>query len=84
MTTTNTRLPIDPAQIERDIVELARYTNPDVPFTRPAFTDLDKQAREVVSGWMEALGLTLRTDAAGNMIGLRKGTDQSAPASRAI
>jgi hydantoinase/carbamoylase family amidase len=80
MTTTNTRLPIDPAQIERDIVELARYTNPDVPFTRLAFTDLDKQARQVVSGWMEALGLSLRTDAAGNMIGLRKGGDQSAPA----
>ena len=51
MTTTNTRLPIDPAQIERDIVELARYTNPDVPFTRLAFTDLDKQARQVVSRW---------------------------------
>ena len=80
MTTTNTRLPIDPAQIERDIVELARYTNPNVPFTRLAFTDLDKQARQVVSGWMEALGLSLRTDAAGNMIGLRKGGDQSAPA----
>ena len=80
MTTTNTRLPIDPAQIERDIVELARYTNPDVPFTRLAFTDLDKQARQVVSGWMEALGLSLRTDAAGNMIGLRKGGDQSAAA----
>lgn len=80
MTTTNTRLSIDPARIEQDIVELARYTNPDVPYTRLAFTDLDKQARQVVSGWMEALGLTLRTDAAGNMIGLRKGAESGAPA----
>ena len=80
MTTTNTRLSIDPARIEQDIVELARYTNPDVPYTRLAFTDLDKQAREVVSGWMGTLGLTLRTDAAGNMIGLRKGAESGAPA----
>ena len=40
---------------------------------RLALTDDDKIGRDLVVGWMKALGLDVRIDAIGNVIGLRAG-----------
>jgi N-carbamoyl-L-amino-acid hydrolase len=46
---------------------------------RLALTDEDKAARDLVVGWMKALGLEVRIDAIGNAIGLRAGRENLAP-----
>ena len=40
---------------------------------RLALTDEDKAGRDLVVGWMKALGLDVRIDAIGNVIGVRAG-----------
>jgi beta-ureidopropionase / N-carbamoyl-L-amino-acid hydrolase len=46
---------------------------------RLALTDEDKAGRDLVVGWMTALGLEVRIDAIGNVIGLRAGLENVAP-----
>jgi len=46
---------------------------------RLALSDEDKAGRDLVVGWMKALGLDVRIDAIGNVIGLRAGTEKLAP-----
>src|SRR5436190_8529349 len=46
---------------------------------RLALTDEDKAGRDLVVGWMKALGLEVRIDAIGNLIGLRGGRENLAP-----
>jgi N-carbamoyl-L-amino-acid hydrolase len=46
---------------------------------RLALTDEDKAGRDLVAGWMKALGLEVRIDAIGNVIGLRAGRENLAP-----
>lgn len=46
---------------------------------RLALTDEDKAGRDLVVGWMKALGLDIRIDAIGNVIGLRAGRENAAP-----
>jgi N-carbamoyl-L-amino-acid hydrolase len=46
---------------------------------RLALTDEDKAGRDLVLGWMKALGLDVRIDAIGNVIGLRAGRETLAP-----
>ena len=46
---------------------------------RLALTDEDKTGRDLVVGWMKALGLDIRVDAIGNVIGLRAGRENLAP-----
>jgi N-carbamoyl-L-amino-acid hydrolase len=46
---------------------------------RLALTDEDKAGRDRVVGWMKALGLEVRIDAIGNVIGLRAGRENLAP-----
>jgi N-carbamoyl-L-amino-acid hydrolase len=46
---------------------------------RLALTDEDKAGRDLVVGWMKALGLEVRVDAIGNVIGLRGGRENLAP-----
>ena len=46
---------------------------------RLALTDEDKAGRDLVVGWMKALGLDVRIDAIGNVIGLRAGRENLAP-----
>jgi beta-ureidopropionase / N-carbamoyl-L-amino-acid hydrolase len=47
---------------------------------RIAFSKEDLIARTLVQSWMEAAGMTVRNDAAGNMIGRYAGLDPEAPA----
>lgn len=46
---------------------------------RLALTDEDRAGRDLVVGWMKALGLEVRVDAIGNVIGLRAGRENLAP-----
>ncbi|WP_395714871.1 Zn-dependent hydrolase [Reyranella sp.] len=46
---------------------------------RLALSDEDKAGRDLVVGWMKALGLTVQIDAIGNVIGLRAGREAVAP-----
>ncbi len=45
--------------------------------SRPGFSQEEKQAKELVIGWMKAAGLTVETDAAGNVFGRLNGEDNS-------
>ena len=47
--------------------------------TRLALSDEDKAGRDLVVGWMRALGLDVRIDAIGNVIGIRAGREALAP-----
>lgn len=46
---------------------------------RLALSDEDKAGRDLVVGWMKALGLDVRIDAIGNVIGVRAGAEKLAP-----
>jgi N-carbamoyl-L-amino-acid hydrolase len=46
---------------------------------RLALTDEDKAGRDLVLGWMKDLGLDVRIDAIGNVIGLRAGRENLSP-----
>src|SRR5262249_33855029 len=46
---------------------------------RLALTDEDKAGRDLVVGWMKALGLDVHVDAIGNVIGVRDGRERLAP-----
>ena len=46
---------------------------------RLALTDEDRAGRDLVIGWMKALGLDVRIDAIGNVIGVRAGQENLAP-----
>ncbi|MGB8861795.1 MAG: Zn-dependent hydrolase [Ilumatobacteraceae bacterium] len=45
---------------------------------RLALTDADREGRDLVVGWMHDLGLSVTIDAAGNVVGVRPGTDPEA------
>ncbi|MCH4226148.1 MAG: Zn-dependent hydrolase, partial [Alcaligenes faecalis] len=57
----------------RSTQELAAFTLPDQPWTRRAFSDLFLQSRQWLLKQFEEAGLTVRVDAAGNLIGRREG-----------
>jgi N-carbamoyl-L-amino-acid hydrolase len=73
-------LRVDPQRIERRILELARFgINPEGGVSRVAFSDADLAGREYVMRLMREAGLTVRIDAAGNIIGRRAGSDPGRP-----
>lgn len=45
--------------------------------SRPGFSQEEKQAKDLVTGWMKTAGLTVETDAAGNVFGRLAGIDDS-------
>ncbi len=66
--------------IEERIMELARYTDPKLGgYTRLAFTNEDRLAREVVASFMKDIGMEVRVDPAGNIIGKTNGKQADAP-----
>ncbi|WEX76413.1 Zn-dependent hydrolase [Sinorhizobium numidicum] len=77
MTAPRSNLPVDAGRIA-DIVEgLARITEPDRPYTRRAFTPLFLEGRAFLEQRFKAAGLKTRIDAAGNLIGGRKGRNSA-------
>jgi N-carbamoyl-L-amino-acid hydrolase len=70
----------DSERVQAHLVELARFgANPEGGVSRVAFSDADIAGRTYVKGLMEAAGLDVRLDAAGNLIGRREGTDPRLP-----
>lgn len=65
------------ASIER-LARIGQLSNGDI--CRLAFTPEDLQARYLVQQWMAEAGMTVRTDAAGNLIGRYEGQVALAPA----
>ena len=71
-------LPVPPLDADRlwaRVEALSRFTLPDVPWTRRAFSPLFDEARACLRGEFEAAGLATRVDAGGNLIGTRAGRD---------
>lgn len=60
------------------LAKVGRQPNGDI--CRLAFTQEDLQARYLVQQWMMEAGMTVRTDAAGNLIGTYAGLMEGAPA----
>ncbi|MCH7789114.1 MAG: Zn-dependent hydrolase [Acidobacteria bacterium] len=46
---------------------------------RLALTDADREGRDLVMSWMRDLGLAVRVDAIGNVVGVLEGTDPGPP-----
>jgi len=53
---------------------LSRFTLPDQPWTRRAFTDTWQASRDWLAEQYRAAGLAVSHDAAGNLVGRREGT----------
>lgn len=72
-------LKASPQRLESDLLALARFTQPDLPYTRLAFSQEDKQARQWLVEQMRSLGLAVRIDPAANIIGHREGREPGLP-----
>ena len=71
-----TSMRVDAERIERHIMELGEFgRNPEGGVSRLAFGDADIAGREYIAGLMQAAGLVVRTDTAGNIIGRREGRE---------
>ena len=69
-------------RLSRDLAEMAKCsdTQGTAGITRLAFTDSDWQGRAYIIGQMKELGLTVRIDAFGNVIGRWAGSREDLPA----
>ena len=72
-------LPISTERLWQRVEELAKFTDPQRPWTRRAFGDLHAQSRQWLRSQMEAAGLQVRLDAGGNLIGRRPGKRDDLP-----
>jgi N-carbamoyl-L-amino-acid hydrolase len=71
---------IDGARLSRRLEELGQVgAIPGGGVARLALSDADRAGRELVVGWMKALGLTVTIDALGNAVGLRAGREAGPP-----
>ncbi|MFH5821006.1 Zn-dependent hydrolase [Georgenia sp. AZ-5] len=68
------------ARIAADIAHFASLSEPGSGVTRLAYSTLERQAHAYFRAAMEELGLSVRTDAAGNTIAEAAGTDPGARA----
>jgi beta-ureidopropionase / N-carbamoyl-L-amino-acid hydrolase len=67
----------DSGRVQQHLTELSRIgANPEGGVSRVAYSDADIAGRAYVKSIMEAAGLDVRIDAAGNLIGRREGTDR--------
>jgi len=69
--------PLNADRLWSRVEALSRFTLPDVPWTRRAFSPLFDDARAWLRGQFEAAGLATRLDAGGNLVGTRAGRDPS-------
>ncbi|MBW4692466.1 MAG: Zn-dependent hydrolase [Lyngbya sp. HA4199-MV5] len=74
-------LTVNGDRLNRTLFQLAEIGKlPDGGVSRVAFTTDDLLARQQVKGWMTAAGMTVRMDAAGNIIGRYAGRYENAAA----
>ncbi len=71
---------INAARLNDHLTALGQIGRDDLGMQRVAFSHLDIAGRNYVSGLMRAAGLSVRIDAAGNIIGRAAGSDPSLPA----
>jgi beta-ureidopropionase / N-carbamoyl-L-amino-acid hydrolase len=68
---------VDSRRLQGTLEKLSEFgRNPEGGVTRIGFSETDLAAREYVSGLMKQAGLQVRIDPAGNIFGLRAGSDQ--------
>jgi allantoate deiminase len=60
---------IDRVRLERRIAELSAIGGSGTSVTRLGLSAEEQRARELIGGWLEARGATVRRDAAGNVYG---------------
>jgi len=70
---------IDAARLWDDLIALGAITEPDKPYTRRSFTPLFHKGRDFLKDRLEAAGLAVRTDPAGNLIGRLEGSVPTLP-----
>lgn len=81
MTLATLPLTINGDRLLRSVDQLAEIGKlPNGGVSRVAFTTEDLLARQLVQSWMAEAGMSVRTDAAGNIIGRYAGLDPHAPA----
>jgi len=69
-----TILTVNGERLNRTIAQLAEIGQlPNGGVSRVAFTQEDLLARQLVKSWMKEAGMTVRTDAGGNIIGTYEG-----------
>ena len=79
---------IDPDRLWASLMTLARLgATPKGGVCRLALTDLDRQGRDLVVGWLREAGCEIRIDAIGNVFAIRaglrgKGMDGEGPSAR--
>jgi beta-ureidopropionase / N-carbamoyl-L-amino-acid hydrolase len=74
-------LRVNEARIQQRITELSKFgANPEGGVSRVAFSAADLAGREYIRKLMQDAGLVVRTDAAGNLIGRREGSEANLPA----
>ena len=73
-------LKINDERLKTRLMSLAEIgRDPSGGWTRPSFTPQYTEACELVASWMKEAGMSVRFDAAGNMIGRLEGSDPSLP-----
>jgi N-carbamoyl-L-amino-acid hydrolase len=73
-------LRIDGSRLWRSLMDLARIgATPKGGVCRLALTDLDRQGRDCVVGWLRDAGCSIEVDRVGNIFALRRGRKASAP-----
>ncbi|WP_059105727.1 Zn-dependent hydrolase [Shouchella shacheensis] len=78
---TPTRQGIKPNVLAARLTALSQIgRTEDDGVTRFVYTEEEKQAKALIKKWAEKAGLTLREDAAGNIIGRVEGSDPTLPA----
>jgi N-carbamoyl-L-amino-acid hydrolase len=71
--------PIDSDRLWNDLMALAAITDPEKPYTRRSFSPLFLKGRDWLKRRFEESGLTVRLDAAANLIGRLDGAEPDAP-----
>jgi len=73
-----TRVRVSADRLYQSLMDLAKIgATPKGGNCRLALTDLDRQGRDLVVGWMREAGLTVTIDQVGNVFGRRAGRDNS-------
>jgi allantoate deiminase len=65
---------VDSGRIASMLDAIAAISAGDEGITRLAYTEQEREAHRLVSGWLRGLGMTTRTDAVGNTIAERPGS----------
>jgi N-carbamoyl-L-amino-acid hydrolase len=76
----STGIPVNGRRLNGRLEELAAFgRTPEGGISRVAFSKADRAARELAMSWMREAGLSVRVDAAANLIGRREGEDRTLP-----